>query len=144
MARKRSEIDKELLYKKLMPSARFAGPGFPETAAPGTEAEPPEAGRAQAPRKVSVPALDNRRMQVVNVMESAVLGKMDSILARFQCCRCDRCKKDILALALNRLPPKYMVLSEGETPPDIGPELNAQVVAAMIQAVLRVRAKPRH
>jgi hypothetical protein len=47
-------------------------------------------------------------------------------------------------MALNKLPPKYMVLVEGQPTPDINPQINAQVVAAMIQAVLAVRAHPRH
>lgn len=160
MTRNKKDIDKELMYKKLMPSgsrsarpeAGEAEPSGPATPSPGTETAPgwaapvppPAARRTQEPRKVSVPVLDSRQTQIVNVMEAAVMGKLESVLARFQCCRCDRCKKDIIALALNRLPPRYMVLSEGQVPPDIDPKVNAQIVAAMIQAVLKVRAKPRH
>jgi hypothetical protein len=88
--------------------------------------------------------MDNRRTAVVNTMEAAVLGKLDSVLERFSCCRCDRCKKDIVALALNKLPPRYKVLAEGQPQPDLDPQTNAQVVAAMIQAVIKVRANPRH
>lgn len=156
MARTKKDIDKELMYKKLMPSVpRAAKPPEEETApesaspvgqvlygqgaAPVPRRKTPAAGRA-----VAVPALDNRQMSVVNVMESAVLQKLDSILERFTCCRCDRCKKDIVALSLNKLPPKYMVLPGSLPPPDLDPQSNAQVVTAMIQAVLKVRQFPRH
>ena len=88
--------------------------------------------------------MDTQPTILVNTMESVVLEKLDSVLSRMQCCKCDRCKKDIVAMALNRLPPKYMVLVEGQPTPDINPQSNAQVVAAMIQAVLAVRAHPRH
>ena len=154
MARARKEIDKELMYKKLMPSqsrqrvpiqevqsvneaaaALRADVAEQETAAPRPMPEP---------HRISVPALDSRQTEVINVMEGVVLNKLDSVLARFQCCRCDRCKKDIVALALNKLPPKYMVLTQGQVPPDIDAQTNAQIVTAMIQAAIRVRAKPRH
>lgn len=156
MARTKKEIDKELMYKKLMPS----GPrtikttienSSPEASAPAEQ--PAEAAPAAPvspvhkpfePRRVSVPAMDNQQMVVVNSMEALVLGKLDSVLERFSCCRCDRCKKDIVALALNKLPPKYRVLAEGQPQPDIDAQTNAQVVTAMIQAVIKVRANPRH
>lgn len=157
MPRSKKEIDKELMYKKLMPSqSRQRVPldeveSVNEAAAalradademPAQEAAAPH--RTPEPHKISVPALDSRQTEVVNIMEGIVLGKLDSVLSRFQCCRCDRCKKDIVALALNKLPPKYMVLSRGQVPPDIDAQTNAQVVTAMIQAAIRVRAKPRH
>ena len=154
MARTKKEIDKELMYKKLMPSAlrsvkALAEEPAPESAAPVEQVlygqgVSPAPHKKPAGREVSVPALDNKQMVVTNVMESAVLGKLDSVLERFTCCRCDRCKKDIVALALNKLPPKYMVLPGNLPPPDLDPQMNAQVVTAMIQAVLRVRQSPRH
>lgn len=154
MPRSKKEIDKELMYRKLMPSQPRRGPeeepGPAGGAAAALQTEPgparisPPARRVPEPHKVSVPSLENHQTEVVNVMESAVLSKLESVLSRFQCCRCDRCKKDIVALALNKLPPKYMVLTDGQQPPDIDPQTNAQVVTAMIQAVIRVRAKPRH
>lgn len=155
MAKSKREIDKELMYKKLMPSAPKAKsaketeeeaapePGRPSGEAPVTAREEP-VSRAAGPRKVSVPSLDNHKTVVVNTMESLVLGKLGSVLSRFQCCRCDRCKKDIVALALNKLPAKYRVFPESTIPPDIDPQLNAQIVTALIQAVIQVRAKPRH
>ncbi|MCI1955395.1 MAG: late competence development ComFB family protein [Oscillospiraceae bacterium] len=155
MARTKREIDKERMYKKLMPSGRRAAKAPAENAARdagGARAESAAAAAARTsaarrpsgPRRVAVPAMDNRRTAVVNTMEAAVLGKLDSVLERFSCCRCDRCKKDIVALALNKLPPRYKVLAEGQPQPDLDPQTNAQVVAAMIQAVIKVRANPRH
>jgi hypothetical protein len=156
MARTKKEIDKDLMYKKLMPSAPRQG--NPE----GSTREKVDAGgralsaedaaeeaqsnrqRPAARREVGVPSLDTQPTVLINVMESIVLEKLDSVLARFKCCKCDRCKKDIVALALNKLPPKYMVLMAGRPTPDIDPQTNAQVLSAMIQAVLAVRAHPRH
>lgn len=154
MARSKKEIDKELMYKKLMPSARRPAkapeaeaeseqrtPAAP-AGAPAQE-KPPEA-RDMSPHRVSVPTLDNHKTVIVNTMEPLVLAKLSSVLARFKCCRCDRCKKDIVALALNKLPAKYKVLPENYILPDADPQLNAQIVTALIQAVIQVRANPRH
>lgn len=155
MARTKKEIDKELMYKKLMPS----GPRTIKTPIESVSPEVSVAAQDTAvvspspvssvhkppePRRVTIPALDNQQMVVVNTMEALVLSKLDSVLERFSCCRCDRCKKDIIALALNKLPPKYMVLAEGQPEPDVDAQLNAQVVTAMIQSVIKVRANPRH
>ena len=152
MSRTKKEIDKELMYKKLMPSAlrtvreQEAEEARPESGSPAyvPPASPAPVQKTPEPRRVAVPSLDNRRMAVVNTMESRVLDKLDEVLERFSCCRCDRCKKDIVALALNKLPPQYMVLAEDQPEPDTDPQTNAQVVTAMIQAVIKVRANPRH
>lgn len=152
MSKTKKEIDKELMYKKLMPSApkgaRMQADEPEENAAPAEEllgeARGEPGHRSKCPRKVSVPSMDSRSADVVNVMEGAVLGKLDDMLSRFRCCRCDRCKKDIVALALNKLPPKYRVVTDGRPELDPDPQMNAQVVAALIQAVIQVRKNPRH
>lgn len=141
MARTKKEIDKELMYRKLMPSGAKAE-AAPEREAPAAPAGP--AREKPQPRRVEVPAFDGRRTAVVNTMEAAVLAKLDPLLERFSCCRCDRCKRDIVALALNKLPPRYKVVTEGQPLPDLDPQESARVVSALIQAALRVRANPRH
>lgn len=155
MARTKKEIDKDFMYKKLMPSALKAArpaadaqeetegflPLSPESAA---ESAPLSGQHTVVRREVGVPFMDTQPTILINAMESVVLEKLDSVLARFKCCKCDRCKKDIVALALNKLPAKYMVLMEGRPTPDLDPQTNAQVLTAMIQAVLAVRAHPRH
>jgi competence protein ComFB len=95
-------------------------------------------------REVGVPFMDAQSTVLVNAMETVVIGKLDAVLSKFKCCKCDRCKKDIVALSLNKLPAKYMVLPDDQAARDIDPQTNAQVVAAMIQAILAVRAHPRH
>jgi competence protein ComFB len=152
MTKLKKDIDKELMYKKLMPSGprsaksakaepeEEAASAYPQTAAE----EPLNQHRTVMRREVGVPFMDTQPTILVNTMESIVLEKLDYVLSRCQCCKCDRCKKDIVAKALNKLPPKYMVLTDGQLTPDVDQHTNTQVVSAMIQAVLAVRAKPRH
>lgn len=152
MARTKKEIDKELMYKKLMPSGPKTVKAQEDAAeqpsyaqAVRAEAEEPLPKRRSAARRdVEVPFMDTQSTELVNAMEAVVLDKLDTVLAKFKCCKCDRCKKDIVALALNKLSPRYMVLPHGQPVPDIDPQTNAAVVTAMIQAVLEVRAHPRH
>lgn len=151
----KNEIDKELMYKKLMPSAGKFGKGDDvefhieddDIKAASELLESPPAHQRKATtmsRQVGVPFMDNQPTILVNAMENVVLGKLEPVLSRFKCCKCDRCKKDIVALSLNKLQPKYMVIIEGQPTPDIDSQTNAQVITAMIQAVLAVREKPRH
>ncbi|ODA41296.1 late competence development ComFB family protein [Desulfosporosinus sp. BG] len=62
-------------------------------------------------------------------------------------CSCERCKADIMAFALNRLPPRYYVSSRGEIMtqweshalPD-----QARVMAEVVRAAQHVIASPSH
>ncbi len=156
MSTTKKEIDKDLMYKKLMPTRPRSAKAAPQEegeAAPEPSYAQIERAVAQEPlnqhktivrREVGVPFMDTQPTILVNTMESIVLEKLDSVLARFKCCKCDRCKKDIVAMSLNKLPAKYTVLMEGQPTPDIDPQTNAQVLTAMIQSVLAVRAHPRH
>ena len=154
MASTKKEIDKELMYKKLMPtnprSLKITIPELEETTPPPAPTPTPAPDpqplkhQTQLHRQIGIPILDTQKTILVNTTESIVTEKLDSVLARFKCCKCDRCKKDIVAIALNRLPPKYMVLAEGQPVPQISTQENAQVVSAIIHAVITVRSHARH
>ncbi len=53
-------------------------------------------------------------MAAVNVMENLVMEKLAERLADMDCCKCDRCINDMLAVALNELQPKYVNTRMGE------------------------------
>jgi len=156
MAKPKREIDKELMYKKLMPSNIKSDKNIAqdmdadELEAPDTQSaaetiqqslNPPQ---PVTPRDIGLPLMDNQPTTLVNLMEKHVLDKFDSVMARFDCCRCDRCKKDIVAISLNKLPTKYAVVPKGQLTPDVDRQTSTQVLSAMIQAVLQVRTNPRH
>ena len=48
-----------------------------------------------------------------NLMEDIVLQHVDRILEADGCCCCDICKSDVIAYALNHLPPQYVVTDTG-------------------------------
>lgn len=166
MAKTRKEIDKELMFNKIMPSARMAPQ--PEAEARTESAQTEETpvlstGTMQnTPQEVALPramAIGVKRSVIdtdkevrlketepaclVNLMERMVAEKLDAAFDKFHCCKCDKCKKDAAAIALNKLPPRYVVaeklsllLEDRQT--------NTEVTTAIIQGILIVKAHPRH
>jgi competence protein ComFB len=47
-------------------------------------------------------------------MVGIVKERLDHLLDNFDCCKCEICKDDMLALALNALPTKYVTSGKGE------------------------------
>jgi len=62
-------------------------------------------------------------------------------------CKCDRCRMDIKALALNTLPPKYVVTEKGEVYAKLDTfrnQMRVDVLRAVIEAIEKVKKKPSH
>lgn len=53
-------------------------------------------------------------MALVNMMERFVDDKLAAMLENENCCKCDRCLEDMKAIALNKLPAKYVSTHNGE------------------------------
>ncbi len=53
-------------------------------------------------------------MALENIMESIVRDRLDKMIAEQNVCKCKQCYVDILAIALNKLPPKYVNTHKGE------------------------------
>lgn len=87
-------------------------------------------------------------MQVKNLMEDIVWSNVDRIMAHHKMqCGCERCKYDIVALALNYLPPRYFVSQKGETFSRIRSleqQFNVDVITALSNAIKIVNSDPHH
>lgn len=87
-------------------------------------------------------------MKLKNYMENAVSDALQHVLATMpQICQCERCRLDIMALALNRLPPKYTITHSGEVFTklkmwDAGNQ--AKILAEVTKAAMQVGSKPSH
>lgn len=82
---------------------------------------------------------------VYNLTEKIIMEKLDMVMEGMNCCRCDRCKMDVIALTLNHMQPSYVVRSQNS--PDyskLEAELSEQATKEILKAVLRVRKSPRH
>ena len=78
----------------------------------------------------------------VNNLLGQILNRYDNI------CKCEKCKLDIKALALNSLSAKYTVSEQGETFTSALAEINKQqaidVTTAITRAIAIVSANPKH
>jgi len=85
---------------------------------------------------------------LVNQMEPVVKTVVDEVFSKNTAiCFCERCKMDIMALALNTLPPRYVVTHLGEivTKVDLDScQWKADVMIAVFRAIELVKNKPRH
>ena len=85
--------------------------------------------------------------QIKNYMEEIVFNLMQEVLDDIKMCSCEKCVLDIAAIALNDLPPKYIVTEKGELYSKINAlkqQFEVDVIAAITKAAVLVKRKPRH
>ncbi|WP_352420017.1 late competence development ComFB family protein [Proteiniborus sp.] len=87
-------------------------------------------------------------MNLHNSMEDVVYRYLDSVLSKYNnVCKCTKCKLDIVALALNNLPPQYTVTEKGKLFTKVK-EMEAQyevdIVREITKAIEIVSRKPHH
>jgi competence protein ComFB len=149
-------FDKELMYKKIMPSASRQ---VLETDDQETQ-QIKEINETQKIEKIPAQnetvLFQNKEIKWItenpgesilyNITERLVMNRLEIALKKMNCCRCDRCKKDIVALTLNQLPPLYVVCTSDEIDGLLAKNenLGLQVTSAILKAILTVRKSPRH
>ena len=83
-----------------------------------------------------------------NYMEDVIGFVLDDMLDNMEgVCRCTKCRFDILAIALNKLSPKYVVTEKGRVYAKIS-ELELQLKADMVKELTKamgvVKKRPQH
>jgi len=84
-------------------------------------------------------ALFDQHHNVVNVAEVIANEKVLEIMTRMGVCTCSRCIADVLALALNSLPTKYVTSDAGKQYIQLNSykrQFETDVIAALIKASL--------
>lgn len=88
------------------------------------------------------------KVKIINVIESMVWEMMESLLEQQpDMCRCDNCRSDMAAYALNRLSPHYAATRKGEVLIKTGAldrDISVSLLVALTEAMSVVRANPRH
>ncbi|EGD47255.1 Late competence development protein ComFB [Ruminiclostridium papyrosolvens DSM 2782] len=82
-----------------------------------------------------------------NYMEEVVFNLIDGVLDDISMCKCELCVKDIAALALNSLPPKYIASEKGELYSKVNSlrnQFEVDVILAITKAAVLVKKTPRH
>lgn len=100
-------------------------------------AEPEEAADAKLDRH------DN----LVNIAEILAREKLTLVMEKMKVCSCRTCVNDVLALALNSLPTKYVTTDSGKQYFQLDiykKQYETDILAALTKACVRVKASPRH
>lgn len=85
------------------------------------------------------------KIAIYNLTEKVILEKLDVVMENMNCCRCDRCKMDVVALTLNNMEPYYVVRAQDS--PDyskLEKEIADKATKAVLKSAIKVRKNPRH
>lgn len=87
-------------------------------------------------------------MLLKNITQDIVFEKLDEMLPNISgICTCERCKCDIMAIALNKLPPRYVVTERGAIftrVSSLDVQIAADTIMELTRAIEQVRKEPRH
>lgn len=86
-------------------------------------------------------------IKVKNVVEDMVINVFNEVKADLECCTCDQCSSDIVAYALNKMPPKYVSTEKGALFSKSIAFDNAykmEVIKAIAEGSRVVKEHPRH
>ena len=111
--------------------------------------EPPtlRAFREQEHAGTTANAVSEQVDDFVNIAELLAREKLMLVMERMKVCTCKTCKNDVLALALNSLPTKYVTTDAGKQyfQRDVyKKQYETDILAALTKACVRVKASPRH
>ena len=82
-----------------------------------------------------------------NIMEDLVECKLNELMRCSGMCSCERCRADVKALALNKLPPRYVVSVNGDVYSHfeaMNVQTQVNITAAVASAIRVVRESPHH
>jgi len=82
-----------------------------------------------------------------NIMEELVEEAFENLEGPLDCCTCDECRNDIIAYALNQLPPKYVATRAGEAYSKtfiLRNQHYADIMTALAKGAKLVADHPRH
>ncbi len=86
-------------------------------------------------------------MALVNIMENIVKDRLNEMLVGETCCKCERCMEDMTALALNKLPSRYVSTHNGELYSKVDALIrqnNIDLNIAVAEAIACVSHRPSH
>lgn len=84
---------------------------------------------------------------LVNAKEEIVKARTEVLLKDYDCCKCEKCVEDMMALALNKLAPAYVSSHKGELFKRIDSTIlqnSTDIDIEVIKAIETVSAKPMH
>jgi competence protein ComFB len=87
-------------------------------------------------------------MKIQNYMEDVVQDELELLLSeRDNICKCQKCKYDMMVMALNRLPPQYVITNRGRLYTKLNEQeaqFKADVVKELTKSITKVSRNPQH
>lgn len=112
-------------------------------ASPAPLSPTPDTPPVSLPTAQEPPAQEN--FNLVNLSRIVMEEKQNSAMDKFHCCKCEKCTMDVLAIALNKVKPQYVMVKQGESPISyVSSDISREIVTALVQSILIVKANPRH
>lgn len=84
---------------------------------------------------------------LINANEEIVKQRMPELLKEYDCCKCEKCMFDMMAIALNNIKPAYVNTAEGMLFKRINsmlPQKTADIDIEILKAINLVSAHPKH
>ncbi|MDL2273800.1 late competence development ComFB family protein [Oscillospiraceae bacterium OttesenSCG-928-G22] len=82
-----------------------------------------------------------------NIKEEVVEKALADVLQNYDCCKCEKCRLDMMAIVLNHLRPHYIVTRKGEAMTInkyLTSDSQAEIIAEVVLAIERVKTNPQH
>lgn len=82
-----------------------------------------------------------------NILEDLITYKLDELIKETDVCDCERCRTDIIAIALNKLPSRYVTSSSGDIMArmqSMDDQMQANITTAILKAIDSVKKTPHH
>lgn len=153
-------FDKEYIFNLIMPTAAAEEEDEAEEPAAAATAAVPEPAAAEPEEpdslamlreKLNKPVVPSamtlrpgKNLVMVNLVEQLVADRLDAVFEKFNCCRCDKCRHDVAALALNAVPPQYVVAEPEEIPGLLAQASAKEIPGALVKAILQIKNNPQH
>lgn len=87
-------------------------------------------------------------MELKNYMEILMWYKIDELIDDTpDICRCEKCRFDVAALAMNFLPPRYIVTDKGRIFTNVKTleqQFTIDIITALTHAITIVKSHPQH
>ncbi len=84
---------------------------------------------------------------LINANEEIVKQRLPELLREYDCCKCEKCVGDMMAIALNNIKPAYVNTAEGMLFKRINsmlPQKTADIDIEILKAINLVSANPKH
>lgn len=89
----------------------------------------------------------DENMPLVNITEMVARDRLMQLLTHYDCCKCEKCISDMLAIALNSLKPQYVSTRKGELFKRVDSshiQYTVDLDIALTKAIELVSSNPHH